>query len=237
MRRLFIIRKDLHLSPGKLAAMVAHCAEAYWTNTLRHDYNFAKDNKNPIIEPSEENIVCFQTLFPKDVWKEYVNGSFTKTICEAKNLNRLKKVEEFVADINSKCHSADKMLRHGVDWGYINDNCLTELTPENENGTTTVGVWFRPLPDEVAHLISKKYPLYRDDSHKEDAPAFRFKPIHETRFRLTYRKIPSNQLEFDDPKFSEIHTYHHTGGSILDAINSAIEHDGSRIRFETFEEL
>jgi len=30
MRRLFIIRKDLHLSAGKLGAMVAHCAEEYW---------------------------------------------------------------------------------------------------------------------------------------------------------------------------------------------------------------
>ena len=34
-RRLFIIRKDLHLSAGKLAAMVGHCAEAYWTNMVR----------------------------------------------------------------------------------------------------------------------------------------------------------------------------------------------------------
>ena len=33
-RRLFIIRKDLQLSPGKLAAMVGHCAEAYWTRML-----------------------------------------------------------------------------------------------------------------------------------------------------------------------------------------------------------
>ena len=34
MRRLFIIRKDLHLSAGKLAAMVGHCAEAYWTRLI-----------------------------------------------------------------------------------------------------------------------------------------------------------------------------------------------------------
>lgn len=27
MRRLFIIRKDLHLSAGKLGSMVAHCAD------------------------------------------------------------------------------------------------------------------------------------------------------------------------------------------------------------------
>ena len=35
-----------------------------------------------------------------------------------------------------------------------------ELTPENEDGTTTVGIWFCPLPDEKAHAISKKYHLY-----------------------------------------------------------------------------
>ena len=34
MRRLFIIRKDLNLSAGKLAAMVAHCAEGYWTRLI-----------------------------------------------------------------------------------------------------------------------------------------------------------------------------------------------------------
>ena len=34
-RRLFIMRKDLGMSPGKLAAQVGHCAEAYWTRLLR----------------------------------------------------------------------------------------------------------------------------------------------------------------------------------------------------------
>lgn len=29
MRRLFIMRKDLHMSTGKLLAQVMHCAEAY----------------------------------------------------------------------------------------------------------------------------------------------------------------------------------------------------------------
>ena len=35
MRRVFIIRKDLHLKPGKLSAMIAHCAEVFWTSLLK----------------------------------------------------------------------------------------------------------------------------------------------------------------------------------------------------------
>ena len=53
-------------------------------------------------------------------------------------------------------------LKEGSDYGYINDRCLTDLTPENEDGTCTIGMWFKPLPDEVAHKISKKFQLYRD---------------------------------------------------------------------------
>ena len=35
MRRVFVIRKDLHLKPGKMGAMLAHLAEAYWTNLMK----------------------------------------------------------------------------------------------------------------------------------------------------------------------------------------------------------
>ena len=49
MRRLFIIRKDLHLSAGKLAAMVGHCAEAYWTNLIKNKLNFELKGSKDII--------------------------------------------------------------------------------------------------------------------------------------------------------------------------------------------
>ena len=186
MRRLFIIRKDLSLKPGKLAAMVGHCCEAYWTNLIKasigvddefitlpaidengkqalykhpeiyeaarkafnegkHSFVYKKENSRPTI--------TFSVTIPKDIWNEYVNGIFTKTICEAKNLNHLKKAEELATEQN---------LIKWLDYGYINDKCLTDLTPENEDGTCTVGIWFRPLPDDIAHAISKKYKLYRD---------------------------------------------------------------------------
>ena len=76
-----------------------------------------------------------------------------KTICQARNKKHLLKSKEIAKELG---------LIEGVDFGEIDDKCLTELTPENEDGTILVGIWFKPLPDEVAHKISKKYHLYTD---------------------------------------------------------------------------
>lgn len=46
MRRLFIMRKDLNMSTGKLMAQVMHCAEAYWTSKIRRgDLYHTKDGQ------------------------------------------------------------------------------------------------------------------------------------------------------------------------------------------------
>ena len=148
MRRIFIIRKDLNLRPGKLAAMVAHCAEAYWTNLLKQQMSQACEDG--LVEMYEDGI-RFPVYVDPIIWKEYVNGIFTKTICECKNKEALHKVDDVIKELK---------LVEGTDYGYINDRCLTELTPENQDGTCTVGMWFKPLPDEDAHKISKKFKLY-----------------------------------------------------------------------------
>jgi hypothetical protein len=38
---------------------------------------------------------------------------------------------------------------------------ITERYDENGTGRTLTCIGFRPLPDSIAHLISKKYQLYR----------------------------------------------------------------------------
>ena len=197
MRRLFVIRKDLDLSAGKLAAMVGHCCEAYWTNFLRRyiskrstnkqpcvrqdskerqvqlyrrsdlcslslkafnegkDYFYASMDENGIfMEDTEEKYAYYLMCGDIDriIYENYINGSFVKTICEAKNLSHLLKVVDKAKELG---------LRENIDYGLINDKCLTELTPENEDGTCTVGVWFKPLRDEDAHELSKKYQLYK----------------------------------------------------------------------------
>ena len=138
MRRLFIIRKDLRLTSGKLSAMVGHCTEAYWPNWLK---------QNTDLDGHVDGYI------DKDILDNYINGIFTKTICEAKNLNHLMKANVIAEELG---------LIKGADFDFINDCCLTELTPENEDGTCTVGIWFKPLDDDIAHKISKKYQLYHD---------------------------------------------------------------------------
>lgn len=141
MRRLFIMRKDLHMSTGKLLAQTCHCAEAYWTRGLRKE-----------VQPLEDGSGYNATIqIPKDVFEQYVCGTFTKTVCEAKSKTHLLKAKAI----------ADEMgLIEGEHYGLIYDKCLTELEPEEEDGTTLTGMWFCPLPDEQSHAISKKYHLY-----------------------------------------------------------------------------
>ena len=143
-RRLFIVRKDLHMSAGKMSAQLAHCAEVYWLKMLKP--GFVSRNELGTIHYYEVNM-------PADIDDNYIRGSIVKTVCEARNLNQLRKAKDF---------AEAQGLVEGVDFGFINDNCLTELEPENEDGTTTTAFWTRPLPDDVAHAISKKYHLYED---------------------------------------------------------------------------
>lgn len=142
-RRLFIMRKDLHMSPGKLAAQVAHCAEAYWTNRIRTLATQVPDSRNGFYE--------YRDLFEKELFEEYIDGRFVKTICEAKNKNQLLKAKTMANELG---------LVEGIDYGLIYDACFTELTQEEPDGTTLTGIWFAPLPDEIAHSISRKYHLY-----------------------------------------------------------------------------
>ena len=139
-RRLFIMRKDLHMSTGKLMAQIGHCAEAYWTRQIE------KGSKESV----SEDYAC-EIVIKKDIFEQYLEGSFVKTICEARNKNHL---------LKAKTISEDMGLKEGEDFGLIFDKCWTELIPEEEDGTTLTGIWFRPLPDDVSHEISRKYHLY-----------------------------------------------------------------------------
>ena len=88
-------------------------------------------------------------------YEEWFDGSFTKTVCGAKNRNQLLKAKTIAEELG---------LVENKDFFLIRDACHTELEPEefdeNGEGMTLTCIGFRPLPDEIAHQISHKFHLY-----------------------------------------------------------------------------
>lgn len=151
MRQLIIARKDLNMSAGKLAAQVSHASMAFLTAPLRD----TKDDKNKI-KRIENGDYVFEIKMDAETYNNWICGIFTKTICEARNRNQLLKAKKMAEEIG---------MKEGKDFFLIKDNCLTELEPEeiDENGVgrTLTCIGFRPLPDDVAQEISRKFQLYR----------------------------------------------------------------------------
>ena len=150
MRQLIIARKDLNMSVAKLAAQCCHASIAFLTTQIQRRL--------------PQKILCGHTLlgyhldveFSKDVYEDWICGIFTKTICEAKNKNQLLKAVTIAEELG---------LEEGVDFFLIKDCCLTELEPEEVDecgvGRVLTCIGFRPLDDETAHKISKKFQLYK----------------------------------------------------------------------------
>ena len=127
------------MSPGKLASQVAHASNEFMTHFIR-EYLDLDGHVDGWI----------------DDWSvAWINGIFTKTVCQARNRTQLEKVVTISNELG---------LVEGEDFFLIKDNCLTELEPEevDENGIgrTLTCIGFRPLPDDIAHQISKKFHLY-----------------------------------------------------------------------------
>ncbi len=152
VRQLIIARKDLQMSPGKLAAQVSHASMAFLANMLR---NGGVDEE---LSLDTGDVVAYHisVAMPPEIYNGWLYGAFTKTICEAKNRNQLMKAVTMAEELG---------LQEEKDFFLIRDCCLTELAPEevDEDGTgrTLTCIGFRPLPDDIAHAISMKYQLYR----------------------------------------------------------------------------
>ncbi len=88
--------------------------------------------------------------------EDWFNGTFTKTICEAKNKTQLLKAKTIAEEMG---------MVEGEDFFLIRDACFTELTPEeydeNGQGNVLTCIGFKPLPDDTAHQISRKFQLYK----------------------------------------------------------------------------
>ena len=105
-----------------------------------------------------EGTVCLTSFGVTHIchYEEWICGIFTKTIYEAKNRNQLLNAVQIAESLG---------LKENEDFFLIKDCCLTELVPEEVGedgiGRTLTCIGFRPLPDGIAHQISRRYQLYK----------------------------------------------------------------------------
>ena len=116
------------MSPGKLAAQASHGSMAFLTQMIR-------ENAKKI-----DSVYLAVLELEPDLFEQWIQGAFTKTILEAKNRNQLLKAKTMAEEMG---------LKEGQDFFLIRDNCYTELEPEevDENGVgrTLTCIGFRPM--------------------------------------------------------------------------------------------
>lgn len=141
-KQVIITRKDLDMSPGKLAAQVSHASMAFLTSMIR---------RNILNESTVEGNYLSLLKLDKNLYKHWLNGSFTKCVLQAKNKNQLLKAKIIAEELG---------MKEGEDFFLIRDECRTELKSEDEDGRTLTCIGFKPMDSEIIDKVGKKYHLY-----------------------------------------------------------------------------
>ena len=145
-KQIIIARKDLNMSPGKLAAQVSHGSMAFLTSMIRNKATYSEVS----FFDGYDKIYTANLTFDKELYEQWIGGAFTKCVLQAKNKNQLLKAKTMAEDLG---------MIEGKDFWLIRDNCRTELEPE-EDGRTLTCIGFRPMDSETIDKIGKKYQLY-----------------------------------------------------------------------------
>jgi PTH2 family peptidyl-tRNA hydrolase len=140
-KQIIILRKDLGMSLGKACSQVSHGSMAFLSTFIRNNADLDGH---------------IDAWIDEDILNNWINGSFTKCVLEAKNKNQLLKAKTMAEEMG---------MKEGEDFWLIKDNCRTELEPEetDENGVgrTLTCIGFRPMSNEIIDKIGKKYQLYK----------------------------------------------------------------------------
>lgn len=149
-KQIILARKDLHLSPGKLAAQVSHASMAFLTWMIRNNINPQVRTLQRLINGTGD-YETYPITIDKDLYDQWIDGEFTKCVLQARNKNHLLKAKTMAEEMG---------MKEGEHFWLIRDNCHTELEPEDEDGRTLTCIGFLPMDSEIIDKIGKKYHLY-----------------------------------------------------------------------------
>lgn len=135
-KQYIIVRKDLAMSPGKLASQVSHASMAFLSWFIRNNVDLDGHVDGYVDE---------------DILYNWIEGEFTKVVLQARNKNHLLKAKTMAEELG---------MKEGEDFFLIKDNCHTELEPE-EDGRTLTCIGFKPIDSVIIDKIGKKYQLYK----------------------------------------------------------------------------
>lgn len=129
-KQLIIARRDLNMSPGKLAAQVSHASIAFLLEKL---YWGSKEVDGLMYH--------IGISLDRDLFHNWIAEAETKVVCRAKNKNDLLKAVAMAKELG---------WEENKDYWLIYDACRTEL--EREGTLTCIG--FRPMEAEEIEEVS-----------------------------------------------------------------------------------
>lgn len=188
-KQIIIARKDLGMSPGKLAAQVSHASMAFLLNGLKHGARevnnkyFSKSlfSNESLRHLAQEAIDRGESYFyaspvrPNDTFGEYkiskpdmyvgsiltMSAQFYKEwICDGQTKVILEAKNK--DDINKAIKLAQELgFQLDRDFFIIRDLCRTELVPE-ENGSTITCIGFMPMEESIIDKVGRKFQLWKE---------------------------------------------------------------------------
>lgn len=188
-KQIIIARKDLNMSPGKLAAQISHASIAFLIDGLKHGAQmvnnkyfsktlFGNESLRRLAQEAidrGENYFYASPVNPNDIFGEYklsepniyiestlaISAQFYKEwICDGQTKVILEAKNK--NDINKAIKLSQELgLQIDRDFFIIRDLCRTELTPE-ENGSTITCIGFVPMEESIIDKVGRKFQLWEE---------------------------------------------------------------------------
>lgn len=138
-KQVIVANKGLNMSPGKLSAMVAHGATSFFCEWFRQNVATSNETYNDyLIKPTAR--------VDKELFAQWISGSFTKIVLQAENVEEMK-----------------KLIKKAHEFGMVNNRDFFNIVDESTEFLDIpqwAAIAFRPMEAEEIDPITGDLNLY-----------------------------------------------------------------------------